>query len=597
MNDHRKGHQESETAIPYPLDGGGWVARLGTWAPPAVMLSWTSFLAFAAVFGLQLNGALRAWFRIKLGGGGLEGSRNLTLALAVFAAGLAWVIALRCRHRPGPVGPRLWALGLALAASALAAFQLGFRHWEELAPQADLATAACFAAALALSPRLLRLRPDNPWTQRAAPWSLALLLALLAPGLWLVAGSAAQFQREGFAAAVADMASKARELPGCAEAGGVCGETLYPGGKRRLDSVLEHAQWQESADLLGRADEFAAAKDALLDGLVAEAARRLRRRLAEGAAHWQENGLDEASLDEFKEILHVAARMDRAGQGSAARQAYLGLVDALAAALRDGTAKLGEPPVAYSAETKNGPWPPNPVFPGASRQVIKYHQALGRLYAEAGNIVDGPPPLEALRDAYSRHTGWDQAVQALDNDFGRHWLTRYLGQGQRPPPSLAAVFGMPVIARLKANDINGLLNLARQEAGKALAQSNCEWMPGGTEKNLESLQCRAYSAAAGDGAALRAELRLVYDSASPKPLRLLFFIPVPPGAAKPDFIAEVGNALKEAKKPLKAFLDAANTAPNDQCPPPKNKPAGECANIYPFTGQQEYIRVIAYPNK
>lgn len=291
MNDSGRGLGERETAIPYPLDSGGWINHLGTLAPPSVMLTWTSIFAGFVIFSwLQSNDVLRVWFTIK-SPGGLEDDRLFTLLLVGITAFLTWLIAWICRRRPGPRLPRLWALSLALAASVLFVLQSRLLPWEFSTPLLDSASVACFASALSLLPRLGRLHPNSPWTQRVAPWSLALVLALLLPGLWWVADHATLFQSEEFETAVADMQRKARELAICANKIGTCGETLYRNSEKRLRSVIEQARWQESADLLGRSEEFSATRDALMDGLVIEASHRLRNQIVRGVEDWRHGGL------------------------------------------------------------------------------------------------------------------------------------------------------------------------------------------------------------------------------------------------------------------------------------------------------------------
>ena len=90
MSDLPLSHRETETAIPDPLDHGGWINRLMTRSLPAVMLTWTSILAFAAVFGvLQADPVLRIWFPINIRPD-LESSRYIVVGVVTPAAFLAW---------------------------------------------------------------------------------------------------------------------------------------------------------------------------------------------------------------------------------------------------------------------------------------------------------------------------------------------------------------------------------------------------------------------------------------------------------------------------------------------------------------------------
>src|SRR4030095_5655278 len=82
----------------------------GGWAPPAVTLSIGSFfLGIATLVYLLVDPVNRAMFR-------LPGTSPPLAALPI--AGLAWLIGVRCRSRPGGMMPRVWAAALVFAASA-----------------------------------------------------------------------------------------------------------------------------------------------------------------------------------------------------------------------------------------------------------------------------------------------------------------------------------------------------------------------------------------------------------------------------------------------------------------------------------------------
>jgi hypothetical protein len=591
MNETGNGHNERETsAIPYPLGGGGLWYYIGTLAPPAMLLSYASIFAFIApFFSWPWNDALRAWFALNIG----DDYGRVPFAAALGAALLAGVIAFKCRQRPGPLFPRLWVLGLTVLAGGLAAWQLGLRAWDFPAPAADLAAVACAAAACLLVPRLWRLQPDSAWAQRIAPILLIVVLALLLLGQWWITGKSAQSQREGFESTTAAMSENAHALSSCAEAGGDCGDKLYRDSYKRLKHVLGHPHWQQTAELLGKTETLAISSNELLDSLAMAVSRRLQRRLDAGADNWEQGGLAAIRLDEFQNILLEAAGQDRVGAESAARKAYLELLDKIAALLSASKAKLDEAPVVYDTERKDGPWPPNPIFSTESRLVIQYYQALARLHETAGDIA---APLAALREAYAQHPGWRQALAALDRDWGRHWLKQYIAPESASNPDLANILNMPVIAGIPAKKIGLLFNLDGQTADQKKASSNCEWMKSGVEEGTESLQCRAYASENGNPA-LRVELRLVYASTAEKPIRIVFFFPKPPQSSLEEFISKAQNALPVAKKPLKLFLNTAPNEANKLCPPPEGKWADECANIFQFTDSQDYIRILIYPNK
>ena len=607
MNDSRKGHSESETAIPGPLDSNGWINRLGTRSPPAVMLSWASFLAFITIFGLlRGNGVLRVWFKIKLGDGIWDG-RIPTLILVGSAGVLAWVITLKCRLRPGPFGPRLWVLGLALATTGLAVSQFGFRQWEVLAPAVDAASVACFAATLALLPRLLRIHPDNPWLQRVAPWSFVLVLLLLLPSLWLIAHKAEQFQREGFDAAIADMQAKTAEFSQCGETD-ACEAALFQEGKKRLEEVLGQAQWQESADLLGRSKEFAEAKDGLLDALALESSRRLQRQIDDDAKDWPNYGLSSMKLTEFNAILQLAVRMGKAGPDSKTFTAYQQLVGKIIDVLKQGYAKLDEPPVVYDDVTEGkeyGPWNPNASFSKESELVVRHHQALRRLYQEADGMVKNQATLDALHKAFIQNRGWPDYVNKLEQDWARHWLIPYLEPGKTVSTSLSGLLAMNVINDIPASDENSLSRLSLAKAEKAAKQDpygNCdpkdttEKDKTGNDKPIKTLRCRGYLAGDGIDPVLGVEIRLIYQLEDPgRPNRLFYFFPIPTGETdKAAFITRLQNISFNGNPVFKQILTRYNASPDKPCPLIEGQ-AKPCATIRYFSEKQKYI-LIYFPN-
>jgi len=166
------GHRERQSAIPDPLAPGSLAQRLGTLGLPAAMLSWASLLALLSVLAaVQHSDHLRAAYRFFL---------PLPWLAALGAAALAGAVVAVGSRRPGPLWPRLWALGLAGLASVIALAALVRPAWLPTAQLHALITAT-LAGALALAPRLARIHPDSEWTQRVAPASLLLTLALILP--------------------------------------------------------------------------------------------------------------------------------------------------------------------------------------------------------------------------------------------------------------------------------------------------------------------------------------------------------------------------------------------------------------------------------
>lgn len=151
--------------LPDPLASAGFW-NIGAWALPAAMLSVCSAAVFATVFvSVQLGGTDQG-FVLPL---------PWTAIIGTAGAVLGWVIVVVCRRRPGRLWPRIWALGLACANSFIAILAVTVR--ESLWSSA-LAVAG-FSAAVALAPRLARLRPDSPMVQRIAPLSLLILLIVV----------------------------------------------------------------------------------------------------------------------------------------------------------------------------------------------------------------------------------------------------------------------------------------------------------------------------------------------------------------------------------------------------------------------------------
>ncbi|HBL27548.1 MAG TPA: hypothetical protein DD490_11990 [Acidobacteria bacterium] len=137
------GHRETQTDLPFLLKPGRFWPG---WSLPATTLS----VASAAMLGL-------AFLLLQAGQPMFVLPVPLSRSLAVLTAGLAWSIALACRHRPGGLWPRLWALGLAVLTSATPLLSLSFAE----SPWLHALVAAGFAAMLTLLPRLFKVRPDS----------------------------------------------------------------------------------------------------------------------------------------------------------------------------------------------------------------------------------------------------------------------------------------------------------------------------------------------------------------------------------------------------------------------------------------------------
>jgi hypothetical protein len=167
MNSVNGAHRESRAVWPEPLAGAG-VWNIGALALPAVMLSICSAAVFVIVLLFSILGERQELFVLPFPG---------TPLTAAVGAVVAWGIAIRCRHRPGRLVPRVWALVLACLNSGITLLSLfsGDRSWVLALAVAGLAAAAT------LVPRLVTLRPDSAMVQWIAPFSVALILVLILP--------------------------------------------------------------------------------------------------------------------------------------------------------------------------------------------------------------------------------------------------------------------------------------------------------------------------------------------------------------------------------------------------------------------------------
>ena len=597
--------------LPDPLQGGGWLGRLGTLAPPAVSLSFASATVAALVFGfLQRNADLRGLFKIAFTDNP-SSDHDIRLGLGLFAALLAWAIVLRCRRRPGPLWPRGWALALALLTSGLAAIQ-GFSLWPGQTPLLDAATLASLAAALALWPRLLRLHPDNRLVQSIAPLSLSLVLSAVLPGLYFMGGDVVAVWKHGLNSAVGGLREQIQELRQCGETKPGCSKEEFRAALNTLEGVIGMPSWREAADqikgnpaLEQRYGDLLAAEGVLLETLAAELPRRLARQIRAVVENKPDLGVD--SLADFKNLLPVATKL---GRIDSIRKAYAGLADTL---IQAPLPALDEPPVIYTSSlNENGPWEANSAFADASRVVIGQHQLMKNLLLELESAVDGEEPgLRPLKDDFRKklYSDWRLRLQAMEGDWALHWVLPYLQDDPAPtgipPIPLKAVLAFHVIGGLAASDLDGLLNLSRHEADKLYREhraSNCVK----TQKEpIFRLDCRAYGSAAKDKTALRVELRVIYDTHknADKPDRLYFLLPLPADASLDSFVLELENALPEARAALEKLqwaIELQKSLQQDgileippQCPPPSG---WACAEAWGFVkgSAQDYIKLVIY---
>jgi hypothetical protein len=170
-----EGHRQIRRDVPSPLQQGSLFRRIGAFGLPAAMLSSVSMLAFLSALVLaQGSPELRADYTPAYVPAGL------LFWVAFGTASLAWAIVLVGRRRPNGIWPRAWSLILA-AVATLTALLIGAELLSPMRAQINAVLVACVAGTLALTPRLMRLVPSNPWSERIAPLTLVATLALVLP--------------------------------------------------------------------------------------------------------------------------------------------------------------------------------------------------------------------------------------------------------------------------------------------------------------------------------------------------------------------------------------------------------------------------------
>ena len=125
----------------------------GGWALPAVTLSFGSMAVLVIPFlYLERNALVRAIFRLPFD----------PAMLAIPTAAGAWAIAAHCRHRPGRLIPRVWALSLVLMTTAIAVWAVvDGRFVPRGRPLVHALTIAGTLSTLVLSLRLVKVNPNH----------------------------------------------------------------------------------------------------------------------------------------------------------------------------------------------------------------------------------------------------------------------------------------------------------------------------------------------------------------------------------------------------------------------------------------------------
>ena len=455
--------------IPDPLGGiGPW--HVGGWALPSTTLSIASaaVLALVAIY-LQRSPELRALFLLPAPWG---------LVTAAAAAGLAGCVVWKGRARPGPLSPRLWALFLAVLSSSLAITLLA-QGGSPGHPRLHAVAVGALGAALALLPRLGRLRPTSRWLLSLAPVSLVITLLLAVPAANAVESRVLAGQRNRVAARVGELRQWAEIVR----------------------AVAGH-DWPRLADHVTASAHEVEKLQALRPGEVAH----------------------------DRDLWRVAAVL---GQEEQLAQGFVDLQSAVVEAFDPGhTPKVSsfKEPSLYWDHPREAPgtWRESGSFAGLSGIVGSYHREVGRLLAEITVIQPAESPaLAAL--AGRLEAGRAQAAAHLQTMLGT-WSDAWvvfevpghdaLVAGDRQP--LAEVLRSPLLAiptgsltagdlyRLSRLPLGAAADLARRSPG-CHAHSYREG-----ERQYFRVDCYSYAPRSVDaGAELSVELRLVYQSASP----------------------------------------------------------------------------------
>lgn len=492
-------HRETQTSLPGPLDEVSFKDKVGTMALPAVALSIASaFVFLVTLLYLRLGTKLSSLFVLPLRWG---------LAIAVLSAALAWLIVVWCGRRPGLLGPRLWALFLAVLSTFFVL--LLFARQKETWPNALMV--AGFAAVLTLTPRLYKLRPDSGMIPRVAPLAF---IGVLVPVLIIVYST---------------------------------GRATAESKKVRVDSVITQLkEWTSEIEAVAKRDWSGST--------LADSARAVDQ-LAEiqPAAQLDPSLWREAKIIEGRdeEVATEAGKLLMATEVGLAKD-HVPHVSTLTE------------PLAHNDGTR---WEKNSGFKDASATVGRYFEQMGRIFSELN--VQGSFPdsqgLSRLKQLYlDEKPKLAAGLQEQMDDWTDSWAVfRIPQQASLLPQSempLAKLLRNPSpLQRKPAANLPWLLKQPYERARS--------WKPRGcrpleyTETNKKNEQhdyyridCYSYSPLPKDeGADLRVEMRLVYGSApnrsiqnSELPREVYFLFPLPEGQKEADFRQQIMSDLAEA---------------------------------------------------
>jgi hypothetical protein len=197
--DGPSGHQELSSGLPAPLLQAYPRYYPGTWAPPAVMLTWASVIVLLASLAFVWRDNLtRNLFRFPVPRAWQSPWDHYYLLIPILTAGLAFWIVKSCAVRPGPGFPRFWALILFAASSVMAVWGLVdcfvLRNYRG-SPMFHGATAAVLMSVLALTPRLKRVLPYEAAVLHVAVISLVIVLCSSILSATLIGNSIIHFEK------------------------------------------------------------------------------------------------------------------------------------------------------------------------------------------------------------------------------------------------------------------------------------------------------------------------------------------------------------------------------------------------------------------
>jgi hypothetical protein len=504
MKSYDAGHVETQVVLPEPLAGTAlW--NLGTFALPSTMLSIASAAVFATVWGfLQLGGAEQELFVLP---------PPYTSIIGLVAAALGWLIAVRCRRRPGRIGPRIWTLVLASLSSAIAllAFFLHDRSW-----LLALAVAA-LAAAATLAPRLAKLRPNNPMVQHIAPLSLLMILLVILPSSCAVR------------------------------------RVIAKGTERRVDRrIRQFKAWTAEVS------EITSFDWSRIEDSPAAAAGEIQK---------LENLSFKAERNDA-EIWRSAAILGKDGDLAAAMQGLTARVVAgFDPARSPRVSQFKEPALHWDEQDKR--WKAYGQFPKLSEIAGSYHQELGRLFTELRDV-----PSEGARSPeYRQHYAAQRRLLRehlieLANSWPDNWAAFRVPQHEeligRTETSLNELLQASFINDGETSFAPGdlwqltslpLYRLKSLAAGAAARGCHSQNFEEGRHQYFR-LDCYSYAPRKeGMGAELRVEMRVVYESAARKrlgagslPSEIYFHFLIPEGVESGPFSDAVMNDLAVAAR-------------------------------------------------